>query len=73
MLRNRNRRIRHHRYSLGLDLLANTNFNRDVYEQGIDYGSAERIAMLNRHDVIIQTETGWQIIVELFRRWLLLF
>ena len=27
------------------------------------------IAILQRHDVIVQTDTGWQIIVELFRRW----
>ena len=27
------------------------------------------IAILQRHDVIRQTDTGWQIIVELFRRW----
>jgi hypothetical protein len=40
-----------------------TNLNQDVYYNAI--------AVLNRHDVIIQTETGWQIIVKLFRRWLL--
>jgi hypothetical protein len=43
------------------DLLAKTNLNPDVYDNAI--------AVLKRHDVIIKTETGWRIIVKLFRRW----
>ena len=33
--------------------------------------ASDAIAILSRHDVIIQTDTGWQIIVELFRQWVL--
>ena len=36
----------------------------------IDEATARNaIAILQRHDVILQTDAGWQIIVELFRRW----
>lgn len=53
-------------YSQGLseaDLIAHAKIDRDT--------CLKAIAILKRHDVIVQTTTGWQTIVELFRLWVL--
>ena len=45
------------------DLIAHTKIDRNI--------CLKAIAVLNRHDVIVKTSSGWQIIVELFRLWVL--
>lgn len=47
------------------DLIVHAKIDRDT--------CLKAIAILKRHDVVIQTTSGWQIIVELFRLWVLNF